>query len=262
MVYKDLVGNTAVITGASSGIGRAIALRFGQEKMNVVINYLSSEDEVHSIVRKIESFGGKAIGVHGDVTKEEDVKKLVAAAHHHFGSLEVMVNNAGIENEVPSEDLTLDNWRKVLDVNLTGAFLGCREAIDYMLEHRIKGRIINVSSVHERIPWPHFLHYAASKGGIKMMTETLALEFAPEGIRVNNLGPGAIDTPINAAKFSDPAAKASVEALIPLGYIGKPEEIAAAAAWLASSESSYVTGITLFADGGMTKYPAFQGGQG
>nr|WP_285854919.1 glucose-1-dehydrogenase [Paenibacillus cellulositrophicus] len=262
IVYKDLEGNTAIITGASSGIGRAMALRFGREKMNVVINYRSGEQEVNSIIQEIEQSGGQAIGVYGDVTREEDVKKLVSAAHEHFGSLDVMVNNAGIENEVPSEDLTLEDWRKVLDVNLTGAFLGCREAIDYMLEHGIKGRIINVSSVHEMIPWPHFVHYAASKGGIKMMTETLALEFAPKGIRVNSLGPGAIDTPINAAKFSDPAAKASVEALIPLGYIGKPEEVAAAAAWLASSESSYVTGITLFADGGMTKYPAFQGGHG
>ncbi|KOP67833.1 sugar dehydrogenase [Bacillus sp. FJAT-18019] len=261
-MYKDLEGNTAIVTGASSGIGRAIALRFGQEKMNVIINYLGNEQEVQQMVSEIESYGGKAVGVYGDVTSEEDVSKLVAAAHNHFGSLDVMVNNAGIENEVPSENLSLKDWRKVLDVNLTGTFLGCREAIDYMIEHQIKGRIINISSVHETIPWPHFLHYAASKGGVKMMTETLALEFAPKGIRVNNLGPGAIDTPINAAKFSDPEAKKGVESLIPLGYIGRPEEIAAAAAWLASSESSYVTGITLFADGGMTKYPSFQGGHG
>lgn len=173
-----------------------------------------------------------------------------------------MINNAGIENEVPSEELSLKDWKRVIDVNLTGAFLGSKEAVNYMLEHDINGRIINISSVHEVIPWPHFLHYAASKGGVKMMTETLALEFAPKGIRVNSIAPGAINTPINAVKFANPKLRTSVEDLVPLGYIGKPEEIAAAAVWLSSSESSYVTGITLFVDGGMTKYPSFHGGRG
>lgn len=173
-----------------------------------------------------------------------------------------MINNAGMENEVPSEKLTLEDWNKVIDVNLTGVFLGSRDAIDYMLEHDIKGSIINMSSVHDRIPWPHFAHYAASKGGVKMLTETLALEYAPKGIRVNNISPGAIDTPINAEKFNDPKAKQEVIDLIPMGYIGRPEEIAACAVWLASTESSYVTGMTLYADGGMTKYPGFQAGKG
>lgn len=261
-MYRDLEGKTIVITGASTGIGRAAAVRFGQEKANVLINYLSREESIPALIQEVEGAGGRALALRGDVTKEEDVKKLVAAAHEHFGSLDVMINNAGIENEVPSQELSADDWRKVLDVNLTGAFLGSREAISYMLEHEIRGTVINISSVHEMIPWPHFVHYAASKGGIKMMTETLALEFAPKGIRVNNIGPGAINTPINETKFADEEARAGVEALIPMGYIGKPEEIAAVAAWLASSESSYVTGITLFADGGMTKYPSFQGGKG
>lgn len=261
-MYNDLTGKTVVITGGATGIGRAMALRFGQEKANVVINYFGDNQGVEALVSQIESYGGKAVGIYGDVSKEQDVKKMVTAAHEQFGSLDVMINNAGIENEVPSEKMTLENWKRVIDVNLTGAFLGCRDAIDYMLEHKIKGTVINISSVHEVIPWPHFLHYAASKGGIKMMTQTLALEFAPHGIRVNNIAPGAINTPINAAKFADPSLKAGVESLIPLGYIGKPEEIAAVAAWLASSESSYVTGITLFADGGMTKFPSFQGGKG
>ncbi|MFB5673344.1 glucose-1-dehydrogenase [Paenibacillus terreus] len=261
-MYNDLTGKTVVITGGATGIGRAMALRFGQEKANVVINYFGGNQEVEALVSRIESYGGKAVGVYGDVSKEEDVKKIVTAAHEQFGSLDVMINNAGIENEIPSEKMTLENWKRVIDVNLTGAFLGCRDAIDYMLKYKIKGTVINISSVHEVIPWPHFLHYAASKGGIKMMTQTLALEFAPQGIRVNNIAPGAINTPINAAKFADPSLKAGVESLIPLGYIGKPEEIAAVAAWLASSESSYVTGITLFADGGMTKFPSFQGGKG
>ncbi|KKO52642.1 glucose-1-dehydrogenase [Paenibacillus sp. DMB20] len=261
-MYEDLKGKSVVVTGASSGIGRAIALRFGREQAQVIINYNSNPDPIDVMVREIESYGGRAVGVQADVSKEEDVKSLIRAAHDHFGSLDIMVNNAGIENEAPSEQLSLEDWRKVLDVNLTGAFLGSREAIDYMLEHGIKGSVINMSSVHEVIPWPHFVHYAASKGGMKLMTETLALEFAPKGIRVNNIGPGAIYTPINREKFDDPKTRESVEAMIPMGYIGKPEEIAAVAAWLASTESSYVTGITLFADGGMTKYPSFQGGRG
>ncbi|MDO7908715.1 glucose-1-dehydrogenase [Paenibacillus sp. JX-17] len=261
-MYTDLQGQTVVITGAATGLGQAMALRFGQEQAHVVINYYGDDQDVEPLIKEIEACGGQAIGVQGDVSKEADVKKLVQAAHEHFGSLDVMINNAGIENEVPSEDLSLADWKRVIDVNLTGAFLGCREAVDYMLEHEIKGRIINISSVHEIIPWPHFLHYAASKGGVKMMTETLALEFAPKRIRVNSIAPGAINTPINAVKFADSKLRAGVEALVPLGYIGKPEEIAAAAVWLASSESSYVTGITLFADGGMTKYPSFQGGRG
>ncbi|NMO97178.1 glucose-1-dehydrogenase [Paenibacillus lemnae] len=261
-MYEDLKGKTVIVTGASSGIGKAIALRFGQEKANVILNYRSNPDPIEEMIAEIEKAGGQAAGVQGDVSKEEDVKKLISAAHEQYGSLDIMVNNAGIENEVPSEKLSLEDWQKVIDVNLTGAFLGSREAISYMLEHDIKGSVINMSSVHEVIPWPHFVHYAASKGGVKLMTETLALEFAPKGIRVNNIGPGAIYTPINQEKFDDPKSRASVEAMIPMGYIGKPEQIASVAAWLASSEASYVTGITLFADGGMTKYPSFQGGQG
>ncbi|GIP40204.1 glucose-1-dehydrogenase [Paenibacillus sp. J31TS4] len=261
-MYNDLQGATVIITGAATGIGRAMALRFGREQANVVINYLGGEQNVEPMIREIEAAGGRAVAVKGDVTNEADVKQLIRTAEDRFGSLDVMINNAGIENEVPSEELTLDNWKRVLDVNLNGAFLGCREAIRSMLERGVKGRVINISSVHEKIPWPHFLHYATSKGGIKLMTETLALEFAPKGIRVNNIAPGAIETPINGAKFADPEARAAVEAMVPLGYIGQPEEIAAAAAWLASSESSYVTGITLFADGGMTQYPSFQGGKG
>ncbi|OPG95633.1 sugar dehydrogenase [Chryseobacterium mucoviscidosis] len=261
-MYTDLQGQTVVITGAATGLGEAMALRFGKEKANVLINYYSSNQNIQPLIEEIKSYGGQAIGVKGDVSKEEDVKELVQAAHEHFGSLDIMINNAGIENEVPSEELSLKDWKRVIDVNLTGAFLGSKEAVNYMLEHDINGRIINISSVHEVIPWPHFLHYAASKGGVKMMTETLALEFAPKGIRVNSIAPGAINTPINAVKFANPKLRTSVEDLVPLGYIGKPEEIAAAAVWLSSSESSYVTGITLFVDGGMTKYPSFQGGRG
>ena len=261
-MYKDLEGKTVIITGAATGLGKAMAERFGREKANVVINYHSDHHDYESIIQTIEESGGQAAAMQADVTKEEEVKGLIDFAVEKFGTVDIMINNAGMENEVPTERLTLEDWNKVIDVNLTGIFLGCREAAGYMLENGIKGNIINMSSVHDRIPWPHFAHYAASKGGVKMLSETLALEYAPKGIRVNTISPGAIDTPINAEKFEDPKAKQEVLDLIPMGYIGKPEEIAACAVWLASSESSYVTGLTLYADGGMTKYPGFQAGKG
>ncbi|GGE23704.1 glucose-1-dehydrogenase [Marinithermofilum abyssi] len=261
-MYPDLAGKTVLITGGATGIGKAIALRMAREKARVAINYLDEKQPYRQVVQEIQSLGGEGLAIQGDVTKEQDVRNLVHHTVDHFGSLDVMVNNAGIENEVPSENLSLEDWNKVLSVNLTGAFLGAREAIRHMLQHQIKGCIINMSSVHERIPWPHFVHYAASKGGMKLLTETLALEFAPRGIRINAIGPGAIDTPINAEKFADPQQKQAVTELIPMGEIGQPEQIAAVAAWLASDEASYVTGITLFADGGMTLYPSFQAGRG
>ncbi|QFK70434.1 SDR family oxidoreductase [Pradoshia sp. D12] len=261
-MYKDLEGKVVVITGASKGLGKAMALRFGEEKAKVVINYRSTEKDLDEIVRIIKACGGDAITVQADISKEEDVKRLINEAVETFGTLDVMVNNAGVENEMPSHELSLEDWNKVISTNLTGCFLGSREAIKYMVEHKIKGSVINMSSVHEQIPWPHFVHYAASKGGVKLMSETLALEYAPKGIRVNNICPGAINTPINEEKFNDPEAKKQVLDLIPMGYIGKPEEVAACAVWLASKESSYVTGLSLFVDGGMTQYPGFQAGRG
>ena len=258
-MYKDLEGKVVVITGSSTGLGKAMAIRFATEKAKVVVNYRSKEEEANSV---LEGVGGEAIAVKGDVTVESDVINLVQSAIKEFGKLDVMINNAGMENPVSSHEMPLSDWNKVIDTNLTGAFLGSREAIKYFVENDIKGTVINMSSVHEKIPWPLFVHYAASKGGMKLMTETLALEYAPKGIRVNNIGPGAINTPINAEKFADPEQRADVESMIPMGYIGEPEEIAAVAVWLASSEASYVTGITLFADGGMTQYPSFQAGRG
>jgi len=261
-MYTDLEGKVVVITGSSTGLGRAMANRFGEEKAKVVINYRSNEEEANTVVEEVKRAGGDAIAIKGDVTVESDVINLVQSAVKEFGSLDVMINNAGIENAVESHKMPLEDWNRVIETNLTGAFIGSREAIKYFVEHDIKGTVINMSSVHEKIPWPLFVHYAASKGGIKLMTETLAMEYAPKGIRVNNIGPGAINTPINAEKFADPKQRADVESMIPMGYIGKPEEIAATAAWLASSQASYVTGITLFADGGMTLYPSFQAGRG
>lgn len=261
-MYKDLEGKVVVITGSSTGLGKAMAIRFATEKAKVVVNYRSKEEEANSVLEEIKKVGGEAIAVKGDVTVESDVINLVQSAIKEFGKLDVMINNAGMENPVSSHEMPLSDWNKVIDTNLTGAFLGSREAIKYFVENDIKGTVINMSSVHEKIPWPLFVHYAASKGGMKLMTETLALEYAPKGIRVNNIGPGAINTPINAEKFADPEQRADVESMIPMGYIGEPEEIAAVAVWLASSEASYVTGITLFADGGMTQYPSFQAGRG
>nr|1RWB_A Chain A, Glucose 1-dehydrogenase [Priestia megaterium]1RWB_B Chain B, Glucose 1-dehydrogenase [Priestia megaterium]1RWB_E Chain E, Glucose 1-dehydrogenase [Priestia megaterium]1RWB_F Chain F, Glucose 1-dehydrogenase [Priestia megaterium] len=261
-MYKDLEGKVVVITGSSTGLGKSMAIRFATEKAKVVVNYRSKEDEANSVLEEIKKVGGEAIAVKGDVTVESDVINLVQSAIKEFGKLDVMINNAGLENPVSSHEMSLSDWNKVIDTNLTGAFLGSREAIKYFVENDIKGTVINMSSVHEKIPWPLFVHYAASKGGMKLMTKTLALEYAPKGIRVNNIGPGAINTPINAEKFADPEQRADVESMIPMGYIGEPEEIAAVAAWLASSEASYVTGITLFADGGMTLYPSFQAGRG
>ena len=261
-MYKDLEGKVVVITGSSTGLGKSMAIRFATEKAKVVVNYRSKEEEANSVLEEIKKVGGEAVAVKGDVTVESDVINLVQSAIKEFGKLDVMINNAGMENPVSSHEMSLSDWNKVIDTNLTGAFLGSREAIKYFVENDIKGTVINMSSVHEKIPWPLFVHYAASKGGMKLMTETLALEYAPKGIRVNNIGPGAINTPINAEKFADPEQRADVESMIPMGYIGEPEEIAAVAAWLASSEASYVTGITLFADGGMTQYPSFQAGRG
>ena len=261
-MYKDLEGKVVVITGASKGLGKAMALRFGEEKAKVVVNYRSTKKDLDEIVGSIKASGGDAITVQADISKEEDVIRLINEAVEAFGTIDVMINNAGLENEVPSHELSLEDWNKVISTNLTGCFLGSREAIKYMVEHDVKGSVINMSSVHEQIPWPHFVHYAASKGGVKLMSETLALEYAPKGIRVNTICPGAINTPINEEKFNDPEAKQQVLDLIPMGYIGKPEEVAACAVWLASKESSYVTGLSLFVDGGMTQYPGFQAGRG
>ncbi|WP_433747882.1 glucose 1-dehydrogenase [Falsibacillus pallidus] len=261
-MYEDLKGKVVVITGAATGLGASMAERFGKEGAKVVINYYSQPEKADEVKANVEKAGGEAVTCQGDVTKEEDVVNLIQTAIKEFGKLDILINNAGIENPVDSHEMPLKDWNKVLDTNLTGAFLGCREALKYFVENEVKGNIINMSSVHEVIPWPKFVHYAASKGGIKLMTETLALEYAPKGIRVNNIGPGAMNTPINAEKFADPEQRKEVESMIPMGYIGKPEEVANVAAWLASEQASYVTGITLFVDGGMTKYPAFMGGRG
>ncbi|GEQ34297.1 FabG-like short-chain dehydrogenase/reductase [Marinilactibacillus psychrotolerans] len=261
-MYKDLEGKVAVVTGGSKGIGEAIALRLAEEKMAVVINYHSDEKRANDSVKAIKEKGGKAVAVQADIGSEEGATTLLNAAVENFGALHLWINNAGMENKAPTHELSFDDWTKVMNVNLNGVFLGSKAALNYFLEHDIKGTILNMSSVHDKIPWPTFAHYTASKGGVKIFTETIALEYAHKGIRVNNISPGAINTSINAEKFEDEEAKQQTLNMIPLDYIGKPEEVAAAAAWLASKESSYVTGTTLYVDGGMTLYPSFEKGDG
>ncbi len=252
-----LEGRKAIITGSSSGIGRSCAIRFAQEGADVCINYYSEHetDDANEVVGQVQAHGRKAIAVQADVGNEDDVKRMVAAANEAFGGLSVLVNNAGIENQVPTMEMSLTDWERVLRTNLTGVFLCMREAGNLMKDRG--GAIINMSSVHQFIPWPGFAHYCASKGGMKLLTETVAREWAPHKIRVINVAPGAIATPINNFVLDDPEAKHTVEEEIPLGRFGQPEEIAAAVAWAASDEASYMTGSTMVVDGGMALYPKF-----
>ncbi|SNZ17108.1 glucose 1-dehydrogenase [Terribacillus aidingensis] len=253
-MYDDLKGKTAIVTGSSKGIGRAVAERFGSEGMNVVVNYHGDEDGATEAAEKIRQAGGKAIVIQADVSKKEDVQKLLKAAVDEYGSMDVMVNNSGFSKPAPLHEMDEEDWRSVIDVNLTGTFLGGQAALRYMLENDIQGSIINMSSVHQQIPKPSDSHYAASKGGIKLLTETMALEYADKGIRVNAIAPGTIATDRN--DDTKPENETKQMKKIPMQTFGKPEEIAAAAAWLASREASYVTGTTLFVDGGMTLYPS------
>ncbi|WP_203333946.1 glucose 1-dehydrogenase [Planococcus beigongshangi] len=255
-MYPNLAGKTAIVTGASKGIGKGIAERFGKEGMNVIVDYLSDPASAEDTKATIESNGGKAVTVQADVSGEEGVRKLMETAISEFGSLDVLVNNAGFSEGAPTEELTLENWQRVLDVNLTGAFIASREAVKYMTDHSIKGSIINITSVHQTIPKVENAHYGVTKAGLRMLTETMALEYAAQGIRINAIGPGTIDTPANPVHEQDEEEKEKTLAKIPMKKVGVPAQIAAAAAWLASSEADYVTGATLFVDGGMTLYPS------
>ncbi|QFG46507.1 SDR family oxidoreductase [Lapidilactobacillus dextrinicus] len=226
------------------------------------LNYNSDPVGAQKAADAVIEAGGEAVIVQANVTSEEGVQKLLDAAIENYGDLDVWVNNAGMEIKSPTHELSLDDWNKVTAIDQTGVFLGSRTALAYFKDHNKKGNIINMSSVHERIPWPTFASYAAAKGSVKLFTQTIAMEYAKDNIRVNAIGPGAINTPINAEKFADPAQYEQTVKMVPMDRIGKPEEVAAGEAWLASDESSYVTGITLFIDGGMTLYPAFKDGQG
>lgn len=246
----------AIVTGAATGIGRATSLRLAREGAHVVVNYRGSDAEADDVVAQIRDAGGQALAVQADISREGDVAELFAASADAFGGpADLLVNNAGIESRHPLLELELDDWQQVLDVNLTGPFLCSRAFARALVAADAPGAIVNVSSVHEEIPWPGFAHYCASKGGMKLFTGTIARELAPHRIRVTSVAPGAIRTPINQELIDDPDKRADVERQIPWGRMGEPEEIAAAIAWLASDEASYVTGTTLFVDGGMTQYP-------
>ena len=261
---QRLKGKNALITGASSGIGEAIAIRFGQEGANVAINYHSGAERAEAVKAKVReganATGGdhKSITVKADISDERQIQQMFATVLKEFGTLDILVNNSGIQMPVPSDLMEMIDFDRILGVNLRGAFICSREAIRHFLSRKAPGVIVNNSSVHEIIPKPKYVPYSISKGGMENMTKTLALEYADRGIRVNAVGPGAIVTPINNAWINDPKARAEVESHIPMGRPGTAEEIAAVFAFLASDESSYITGQTIFACGGLTLYPEFR----
>ncbi len=261
---RPLAGQTALVTGASSGIGRAVAVALGAAGANVVVNFVSSSGRADDVVHQVAGHGVIALAVQADVSDETQVRDLFARAIGEFGTIDILVANAGLQQDAAVTDMTLQQWNKVISVNLTGQFLCAREAIREFRRRgiitdvsRAAGKIICMSSVHQRIPWPGHVNYAASKGGVDLMMRSLAIEVAPERIRVNAIAPGAIRTPINRAAWNTEAALQRLLTLVPYGRIGEPGDIARAAVWLASDASDYVTGTTLFVDGGMTLYPGF-----
>jgi len=259
---SKLTGKNVLITGASSGIGQAIAVRFAHEGANVAINYRSGAEQAEC-TRKLArqartSSGGKEILVHADVSDEKQVRDMFAEVIDEFGSLDVLVNNAGIQKPAASHDIDITDFDRVLAVNLRGPFLCSREAIRHFLDRGGPGVILNNSSVHEIIPKPKYLPYSISKGGMENLTKSLALEYAGNGIRVNSVGPGAVVTPINKAWIDNPKARGEVESHIPMSRPAAADEIASVFAFLASDDASYVTGQTIFACGGLTLYPEFR----
>ena len=259
-----LEGRNVLVTGGSSGIGQAIAVRFAEYGANVAINYLrrpeeaaDTEEQVQACVAKVQREGVRDVLVGADVSDEDEVVRMVAEAVGQLGGIDVLVNNAGIQISRPSNELSSDDFDKVLAVNLRGAFMCAREAIRHWLDDDKPGSIVNVSSVHQLIPKPDYLGYSVSKGGMQNLTRTLALEYAGRGIRVNGVGPGATITPINRAWVDDPEKRAQVEEHIPMRRAGTADEMAGVTAFLASDDAAYITGQTLFVDGWLTLFPSF-----
>jgi glucose 1-dehydrogenase len=258
MATGRLAGRRALVTGSATGIGRATVTRLAADGAAAVVNYVGPREPADEVVAEITGAGGRAIALAADVSNEAQVQAMFAQAASELGGpVDLLVNNAGVEAPYLLVDMPLDEWNRVIGVNLTGAFLCAREAARGMIGAGAHGVIVNVSSVHETIPWERFGHYCASKGGMKLWAQTIAKELAASGIRVVNVAPGAIATPINKDVLADDVKRRAVEAEIPWGRFGRPEEISAAVAWLASDEAEYVTGTTLFVDGGMTAYPRF-----
>ncbi|BAY11298.1 SDR family oxidoreductase [Calothrix sp. NIES-2098] len=259
-----LKGQKALVTGASSGIGEAIARNLASCGAAVVINYHSEAEAAQKIVDDIRAANGEAVAIKADVSKEDQVKEMFNQTLQQFGTIDILVNNAGLQQDSAFVDMSLEQWNKVIGVNLTGQFLCAREAAKEFLRRGVQpqiscaaGKIICISSVHQVIPWAGHVNYAASKGGINMMMQSIAQELAPHKIRVNSIAPGAIKTPINKSAWDTPQAEANLLQLIPAKRVGEVEDIAKAAVWLASDDSDYVNGTTLFVDGGMTLYPGF-----
>jgi glucose 1-dehydrogenase len=264
---KPLARHVALVTGASSGIGKATALGLARAGAVVVVNHLEKDVQAaNDVVDAIGQAGGAAVAISGDVSKEADVDSLIGEIVDRFGTFHVLVNNAGIQRDSQIVDMSLSDWQAVVDVNLTGQFLCARGAVREFLRRGPDesvscaiGKIICMSSVHQAIPWAHHVNYAASKGGVQMLMESLAQELASERIRVNAIAPGAIRTPINRAAWDTPGARRDLERLIPYGRIGDPEDVARIVVWLASDASDYITGTTIVVDGGMMLYPGFRG---
>jgi glucose 1-dehydrogenase len=262
-----LTGQKALVTGANSGIGRAVAIALGQAGADVVVNYVAGDASATEVVGQIQSCGVKAYAHQADVSAEDQVTAMFERMCREFGTIDILVNNAGLQRDAPFASMTLAQWNTVIGVNLTGQFLCARSAVREFMRRGVvpsvscaAGKIICMSSVHQEIPWAGHPNYASSKGGIKLMMESLAQEMAPHHIRVNAIAPGAVRTPINTSAWQTPEAYASLMTLVPYGRIGEPEDIARAAVWLASDQSDYVVGTTLFVDGGMTLYPGFATG--
>jgi glucose 1-dehydrogenase len=264
---QPLKGQKAVVTGASSGIGEGIARALGAAGAAVVVNYNSKPDAALRIVDELASQGVEAMAIGADVSREDDVQAMFAKTVAAWGTVDLLVNNAGLQADAPFTEMTLAQWNRVIGTNLTGMFLCAREASREMIRRgprpevsRATGKILCISSVHEVIPWAGHVNYAASKGGVKLFMQSLAQELAPHRIRVNSIAPGAIRTPINRAAWETPEALASLLEFIPYGRIGVPEDIGKAAVWLASDDADYIHGQTIFVVGGMTLYPEFASG--
>ncbi|WP_406437417.1 SDR family oxidoreductase [Streptomyces sp. NBC_01613] len=267
LAFPLLKGQKVLVTGANSGIGKATAITLGRVGADVVVNYVSGQDAAEEVVREIEGFGVRAYAHEADVSQEDQVVNMVSRMVKEFGTIDVMVANAGLQRDAPLTDMTMEQWHKVLDVNLTGQFLCAREAAKEFMRRgvvpevsRSAGKIICMSSVHQLIPWTGHVNYAASKGGVQMLMATLAQELAPYRIRVNAVAPGAIRTPINRSAWDTPEAEADLLRLVPYHRVGDPADIANVVAAVASDLFDYVVGTTIYVDGGMTLFPGFATG--
>jgi glucose 1-dehydrogenase len=260
----SLKDQSALVTGADSGIGKGVALALAAAGARLAVNYAHNKDAADEVVKQITAAGGEAFAVQADVSHEDEVKAMFVQMFEHYGTIDILVNNAGLQKDSKFVDMSLDDWNKVISVNLTGQFLCSREAAKEFIRRGVvegrsvaAGKIICMSSVHEVIPWAGHVNYAASKGGISMFMKSIAQELAPHKIRVVGIGPGAIQTPINKEAWDTPEALEKLLTLIPYNRIGKPADIGQLAAWLASDQADYITGTTIFMDGGMTLYPGF-----